>query len=100
MSATTKSQTASANGNKPVMTFRAKGMKVSVWENFTTNGEGERRFYKTAIQRIYKDGEEFKTTNSLSRDDLPVAQHLLHKAWEWILQAESNKSSEEQELPT
>src|SRR5438552_3862565 len=56
MAAKAKAQTVPAAGNKPVMTFRARGVKVSIWENLSTNGEGERKFYKTAIQRVYKEG--------------------------------------------
>jgi hypothetical protein len=100
MAAESKPQAAAANGNKPVMTFRAKGVKVSIWENIATNVEHERKFYKTAIQRVYKEGEAFKTTNSLSRDDLPVARLLLQRAWAWILETESGRNGEEQEIPT
>ena len=103
MAAKTKPQTESSgtttqerNGNKPAMTFRAKGVKVSIWRNFSAQADGERAFYKTVIQRIYQGGEEFKTTNSLSRDDLPVARPLLQQAWEWILETESDKGQEQE----
>lgn len=71
--------------NKPIRTFRLRGVKVAVFENRTEQGA----FYKTSLQRIYREGEEWKTTTSLGRDDLPVARLLLGWAWEFILEAES-----------
>ena len=77
--------------NKPVQVYRARGVKISVFENRA----GDNVFYKTAIQRIYREGEEWKTTTSLSRDDLPIAQHLLQKAWEFILETEARRNKPE-----
>ena len=85
-------KSATKNPNAPVFTFRRKGVCVSVFEN--QSGEGK-TFYKTSLQRTYKEGEEFKTTNSLSRDDLPVPQILITKAYEFILEAESKRSNDE-----
>lgn len=78
--------------NKPVQVFRLKGVKVAVFENRSADGAP---FFKTTLQRIWRDGEEWKTTTSLNRDDLPVSRHLLHKAWEWILEREANMAKEE-----
>mgnify|MGYP000844158898 CR=1 FL=1 len=86
----TKTKNQAAETNKPAAVFRARGVKVSVFANAGDNGT----FYKTTLQRIYKQGEEWKTTSSLGRDDLPVAQHLLGKAWDFILQAESKETKE------
>ena len=80
------------NPNAPVFTLRRKGVSVSVFENQSAEGKA---FYKTALQRTYKEGEEFKTTTSLSRDDLPVAQILMGKAYEFILEKESTRNNED-----
>jgi len=79
--------------NKPVQVFRTRGVKISVFENQA----GDNVFHKTTIQRIYREGDEWKTTTSLSRDDLPVARHLLQKAWEFILEKETAKNKSESE---
>jgi hypothetical protein len=71
--------------NKPIQTFRLRGVKVSVFANKTDQGV----FHKVALQRVYREGEEWKTTQSLGRDDLPVAILLLQQAWEFILETES-----------
>jgi len=79
----------------PVKAFRLHGVSVSVFEN--TSEDGETVFYKSTLQRVYKQGDEWKTTQSLSRDDLPVASLLLEKAWAFILDQEGSSSSDDAE---
>lgn len=84
-------------GQKPALSLRRKGVHVSVFEN---QGERDGRattFFKASLQRVYKDGDEFKTTPHLGRDDLPVASLLLQKAWEFILEKEANRAPQEAE---
>ena len=63
---------------------RANGVAASVFKNAAKTKDGETTFYKVALTRTYRDGDEFKSTNSLGRDDLPVAALLLQKAWFFI----------------
>jgi hypothetical protein len=74
---------------KPVKVFRVRGISASVFQNQSTAEGRDAVFYKVALQRTYKDGNEFKTTSSFGRDDLPVARHVLQQAWEFILSAEA-----------
>jgi hypothetical protein len=83
--------------NKPVKAFRLRGVSASVFENHSKNGERSVTFHKVSLQRTYRDGDEFKTTTSFGRDDLPVCVHLMQQAWAYILDAESNRSSEDEE---
>lgn len=83
-----------SNKNKPVRIFRLRGVKVAVFENKT----GEQTYFKVSTQKIYKEGNDWKTTTSLGRDDLPVAQLLLGRAWEFILEAEADHSKGNAEL--
>jgi|CXWL01.1.fsa_nt_gi hypothetical protein len=78
---------------KPVETFRLRGISASIFEN--KSEDGKTTFHKVSLQRTYRQDDEWKTTQSLSRDDLPIAALLLHKAWEFILQVESRKSTDE-----
>ncbi|MEX1096243.1 MAG: hypothetical protein WED34_09355 [Planctomycetales bacterium] len=78
---------------KPVETFRLKGVSASVFEN--KSEDGKTTFHKVSLQRSYRQDDEWKTTQSLSRDDLPIAQLLLQKAWEFILEAEAKKNADE-----
>ena len=87
----------SANPNKPVKAFRLRGISASVFANQAKTDSGVRTFHKVSIQRTYKDGDEFKTTTSFGRDDLPVVCLLMQQAWEYILETEakSGKNSDE-----
>ncbi len=79
--------------NKPIQVFRRRGIKVSVFQN----PSGDQVFHKVVTQKIYKEGEDWKTTNSLGRDDLPIAQMLLGRAWEFILDLECNPQGSKSE---
>ena len=79
---------------KPVVAFRLRGISVSVFANQATRDGRESTYHKVSLQRTYREGDEFKTTSSLSRDDLPVAKLLLERAWEFILEAEANRGKE------
>ena len=78
--------------NKPINVFRRRGVKVSVFENFANNGEQDIVFHKVSLQRIYRDGEEWKTTTSLGCNDIPVARMLLQRAWEFVLDTQAGSS--------
>ena len=75
--------------NKPVKVFRLRGVRVAVFENRSEADGRESLYHRVSVQRVYKAGEEFKTTGSLGRDDLPVARLLLERAWEFILDIEA-----------
>jgi len=79
---------ANSTTTRPAKVFRLRGLSASVFENRAKAKGRDVTFFKVSLQRTYKDGDEFKTTSSLSRDDLPVARLLLKKAWEFILESE------------
>lgn len=82
-----------ASTSKPVQTYRLHGISVSIFANHAkANGE-DTVFYKVSIQRTYKDGDEFRTTNSFSRDDLPIVELLARRASDYILAQESSSES-------
>lgn len=74
---------------KPVLTLRRRGVKVAVF----MNAVGTNTIPKVSTQKIYRDDSGlWKTTTSFGRDDLPVLQMLVGKAWEYILERESQPS--------
>jgi len=83
------------DSKKPVKVYRLRGISASVFENHTKTDGRDVTFHKVSLQRTYKDGDEFKTTTSFGRNDLPVAVLLLHQAWEFILDAEASRGKEE-----
>ena len=42
------------------------------------------------IDRSYKDGEEFKTTNSFRPQDLPLIEVLMRKTMEYLFLKDTN----------
>ncbi len=79
---------------KPVKVFRSRGLSASVFANHAKSDGRDITFHKVSLQRTYKDGDEWKTTTSFGRDDLPIARLLLDRAWEFILEAETTHSTE------
>lgn len=77
--------------NKPVKVFRLRGISASVFENHAKSDGRDISFHKVSLQRTYRDGDEWKTTTSFGRDDLPVAKLVLEQAWEFILESEASR---------
>ena len=75
--------------NKPVAKFQYRGIVASVFRNETDHGAA---FFKVTIARIYKDGDQFKSTSSFSRDDLPLVTQIANDAWRWILENDAKES--------
>lgn len=67
-------------------------VKAAIWKNDTENGV---RFNVT-LSRLYKDGEEWKSTDSFGRDDLLVLAKVADRAHSWI---HDEASAEEREAP-
>jgi hypothetical protein len=55
-------------------------VKAAIWKNDTESGV---RFNVT-VSRIYKDGDEWKSTDSFGRDDLLVLGKVVDRAHSWI----------------
>lgn len=84
-----------APSHKPVKVIRLRGVSASIFANHAKNDGRDITFHKVSIQRSYKDGEEWKQTTSLGRDDLPVVNLVLKRAWEFILDTEATRGKEE-----
>ena len=70
--------------NKPVHKIRIGNITASIWAN-----EGQKgTFYNVTINRSYKDGDQWKDTNSLNRDDLLVVAKLSDQAHTWVCEQE------------
>jgi len=67
--------------NQPVTTIRAGGVKATVWENQSKEGN---TYFSVSVTRSYKDGEEWKDTGTYYRDDLPKIELVVRKAYEFI----------------
>ncbi|MFP4107151.1 MAG: hypothetical protein ACLFVU_13845 [Phycisphaerae bacterium] len=75
------------NQNKPLHKISAGQVAAAVWENHIEINGQPRRLLKASVSRRYKDAEgQWKTSTSFSRNEIPLAIHCLHEAFEFILQ--------------
>lgn len=93
--ATAKEPTTAQSSNKPVQVFRLRGLSASIFENHAKSANRDVTFHKVSVQRTYREGDQWKTTTSFGRDDLPTIQLLLQRAWEFILDTEAGRGKEE-----
>ena len=76
---------------KPVHEIRLGRIKAAIWANETDNGTR----HNVTITRLYKDGDEWKTSTSFGREELPLVAKIADMAHTWIYQQgqESNGES-------
>ena len=79
-----------AGKNRPVHEIRLGTIKAAIWANETENGVR----HNVTISRLYKDGEEWKRSESFGRDELPLVAKVADLAHSWIFQeSRSDKAS-------
>lgn len=76
-----------STGKAPVAKKKYGGITVDVWENSGQNGS---KFYTYTIQRSYKQGNDWKNTNSLRTQDLPKVILALQKVYEESFESEQD----------
>jgi len=67
-------------GKKPVHEIRRGAVKALIWENAGENGT----FYRFTLARLYKDGEEWKSTASFGAADIPKLSTVLIQVEDWM----------------
>ncbi|MCH7728276.1 MAG: hypothetical protein IH991_17625 [Planctomycetes bacterium] len=76
---------------KPEQTFRVGAISASVFVNKTKD---KASFRTVSLERRYKDGKQWKSSNSFSLKDVPVAIAVLQMAMNHLLVNESTESGE------
>lgn len=67
---------------QPAHEIRLGAIKAAIWENETANGTR----HNVTVSRLYKDGEEWKHTESFGRDDLLQLAKVIDQAHTWIFE--------------
>lgn len=67
---------------QPAHEIRLGAIKATIWENETSVGTR----HNVTVSRIYKDGEQWKQTESFGRDDLPLLAKVIDLAHTWIFE--------------
>lgn len=68
------------NKTKPIHEIRLGSVKAAIWENAV--GDGIK--FNVTLCRLYREGDEWKTTESFGRDDLLLVAKVADEAHSWI----------------
>ena len=71
---------------KPVSEVRIGHIKAAIWKNETDSGA----FYNVTLSRLYRDGDSWKSSDSLGRDDLLLAAKVLSAAHSKIYELQAD----------
>ncbi len=70
--------------SKPEKRFKCGPVSANIWANAKTV-EGEMvKFHSVSIDKVYKDGDEWKHTNSFAAEDLPKVALVANEAYKYI----------------
>ena len=75
---------------KPVHEVRIGAIKAAVWANETQVGTR----HNVTFTRLYKDGENWKTSDSFGRDDLLLLSKVSDLAHTWICNQSQSSHTE------
>ena len=78
--------------NKPVEELRLGTIKAAIWQNESKNGTR----YSARITRLYKDEDEWKTSDSFGRDELPLVAKVADLAHTWIFRANQRTEDDDE----
>ena len=81
-----------ATANKPVEELRLGTIKAAIWQNESKNGTR----YSVRITRLYKDEDEWKTSDSFGRDELPLVAKVADLAHTWIFRASQRSENDDE----
>ena len=76
---------------KPVAEVRIGRVKATVWPNETKEG---RTKYNVTFSRLYRDSEEWKRTQSFSRNDLLLLAKVADLAHSRIFELQHEEAAE------
>jgi len=68
------------NKSKPIHEVRLGLIKAAVWKNDTEAGVR----YNATFSRLYKDGDQWGSTESFGRDDLLLLAKVADQTHSWI----------------
>lgn len=80
--------------NQPAHKVKLGCINATIWENVADSGKS---YYSVTVCRIYKDGDDWKESNSFGRDDLPLVAKVLDMAHTWIFEHSKKASGDTSE---
>jgi hypothetical protein len=81
---------------KPVAKVKAGLISAALWENEITANGRKVTVLKASVQRRYKDKDgSWKSSQSFSRNEIPLAVYCLQKSFEKIIEMQIDESSDD-----
>ena len=72
--------------NRPIHEIRLGSIKAAIWANETKAGTR----HSIKLARLYRDGDEWATSDTFGRDDLPLVSKVADLAHTWIFAETQN----------
>ena len=87
-------------GQKPVAKFKAGMVSAAIWENQIEVKGKTVTILKATVQRRYKDKDgDWKSSQSFSRNEIPLAIYCLQQAFETMIgESDTNGENVEEEI--
>ena len=77
---------------RPVAEIPVGSIRAAIWRNETANGH---LVFNVTFSRLYKDREgNWKNSDSIGRDELPLLSRAADVAHDWILSVEQQEEAE------
>ena len=83
------------NKTKPIHEVRLGVMKAAVWRNVTEAGVR----YNVTFSRLYKEGDQWKSTESFGRDDLLLLAKVADQTHSWICANQNQEPDDATKAP-
>lgn len=96
-SSTTTAKNGAGGGtkNQPAHKIRLGRVKATIWANQTEQGIR----HSVVIRRLWKDGNDWRESDSFGRDELPLVCKVADMAHSWIYEQSQAASSTESAPP-
>ena len=79
---------ANTKGSGPESAFRLGNVSATVWNNSSSSESGSREFRTVQVEQRYKDGDDWKSSNRFTLDQLLRLRVCVDKAIDHISQKE------------
>ena len=87
-------------GNKPVKKIAAGSVRAAIWENDIEVNGVTKTILKVTVDRRYKDKDgQWKSSQSFSRNEIPLAILCLSKAFDLLSKSKQEQAEELEEVP-
>lgn len=73
---------------QPIHEVRLGVVKAAIWEHASDHGQR----YNVTLARIYKDGEQWKSTDSFGRDELLLLAKVIDLTHSWIFEQQLSRN--------